>query len=176
MRQFLALFLSLLISLPWSALAAEGTIPGTPSPGIILEKNQVAPGQGAFFSDQAAISLLEALRDLGSFRDRLLTLQKELDSKDSEIGAYEDEAKNLEEARRQTAIGLAKAEFIIQNWEMIQKSMLLIVDEHRKVNATLKEANDQLMQALKDTRNELFWTKIFGVLGIVGIVASTFIK
>ena len=175
MKRFLALFLVFSISLPWPVLAAEGAIP-VPSPGIILDKNQAAPGQGAFFSDQAAISLLEALRDLNSFRDRLVNLQKELNSKDNQIGAYEDEAKNLEEARRQTAIGLAKTEFIIQNWELIQKSMLLIVDEHKKVNATLKEANDQLMQALKETRSELFWTKVFGVLGIVGTVVAAFVK
>lgn len=144
------------------------------SPGVELNPGDVVSESGAFFPGEAAIALLEALRDLKSLRAKLDVLAAELNSKDSEIASQKDSLTSLEEARAQTAIALAKAEFIIQNWELINRAMLSVIDEHRKVNAELRALNDQTLKALKEARTELWWTKVLSVIPVIGAGIAIF--
>ena len=161
------LCLCLLIAFPAYGRAAE-------IPAVELKRGEAAPDDGAFFSGGAAISLLEALRDLDAGRKKLDALLEETKNKDGEIASYKDTMANLEEARSQTAVALAKAEFIIQNWEMINKAMLSVIDEHRKISAELRALNEQTMAALKDARAELWWTRLFSAIPILGMAALLF--
>lgn len=145
------------------------------SPGIELRPGDAVSESGAFFPGEAAIALLETLRDLESLKARIEALLNEVKSKDQEIASQKESLKSLEEARAQTAIALAKAEFIIQNWELINRAMLSVIEEHKRLNAEMREFNQQTMAALKDARSELWWTRIFSAIPILGTAALLFV-
>ena len=166
MKLLAIVLMLLLVALP--ARAAE-------SPGIELAPGDAVSEHGAFFSGPAAIGLLEALRDLEAARSKTDALLKELGSREQEITEHKAASSALEAARQQTAIALAKAEFIIENWELIQRAMLSIIEEHKKVGAELRALNEQTMAALKDARSELWWTRIFSAIPILGTAALLFV-
>ncbi len=164
-----ALFLaSLLLIAPMRGIAAEIS-------GVELRPGDAVSEGGAFFPGEAAIGLLEALRDLESLKAKVDALLGELKLKEQEVASQKESLKSLEEARAQTAIALAKAEFIIQNWELINKAMLSVIEEHRRVNAEMRAFNEQTMTALKDARSELWWTKVFSIIPILGTAALLFV-
>lgn len=163
-----AILAGLIAIQPMNGFAAE-------SPGIELRPGDAVSDSGAFFPGEAAIALLETLRDLESLKARVEALLSEVKSKDQEIVSQKESLKSLEEARAQTAIALAKAEFIIQNWELINKAMLSVIEEHKRLNAEMRQFNEQTMAALKDARSELWWTRIFSAIPILGTAALLFV-
>ena len=167
MKAVALLLAVLLIASPITVAAAEVS-------GIELRPGDTVSDSGAFFPGEAAIGLLEALRDLESLKAKVDALLGELKSKDREIAPQRESLTSLEEARAQTATALAKAEFIIQNWELINKDMLSVIEEHRRVNADMRAFNEQTLAALKDARSELWWTKLFSMIPIIGTAALLF--
>src|SRR3990167_996622 len=167
MKAVALLLAVLLIASPITVAAAEVS-------GIELRPGDTVSDSGAFFPGEAAIGLLEALRDLESLKAKVDALLGELKSKGQEIASQRESLTSLEEARAQTATALAKAEVIIQNWELINKAMLSVIEEHRRVNADMRAFNEQTLAALKDARSELWWTKLFSMIPIIGTAALLF--
>jgi hypothetical protein len=137
-------------------------------PGVELKRNDPAPDDGAFFSGQSAISLLEALRDLKAYRAQLDILSQETKLKDEQIA-------NLEKSKQSADLAIFKAEFIISKWQLIDDTRKIVTEEYRIALTQLRETNDQLVKSLTATENKAWWDRVWSTIMIVAVGAFGFI-
>lgn len=161
------IILILLMLVAWPSHAQEPA-------GEALSPGQAAPVAGAFFTGDALVRLTEGLRDLESLQRRLEVINEELAAKSTQIAEQRESIQALETARAETAGALAKAEFVIQNWQLIYDSMRALMREHQALAAEQRNLNEQLSKELKSAHTELRWTKILAAIPLIGAIALAF--
>ena len=136
-----------------------------PVPGIYLRQGQVAPTDGVLFGDQSLIALVNALSEALMLREKVRVLEGQAAAlidgsaeKDNVIAALREQ-----KAQMQTAID--KLEFINANHKLIESA-------YKVANGIILEALKEAREDNKALRSELWWTKLFSALPIIGLIAT----
>lgn len=139
-----------------------------PIPGIPLNQGQVAPTDGILFGNESLLALVNALRETLTLREKVKILEGQAAAltdgsteKDSVIAA-------LQEQRTQMRIAIDRLEFINSNHKLIE-------DAYRTANGIMLEALKESREDNKALRSELWWTKIFSAIPIIGLIATAIV-
>lgn len=119
---------------------------------------------GVFFEGDAAISLLEALRDGESSQKKVEALLEQARARDQQIA-------EMESSKRSADVAVGKAEIIIDNWKLIDETRRAVVDEYKTALQQVRETNEQLTKTVRETENARWWDKVWSTI-IVGIVGA----
>ena len=148
---------SLLLILAWMILPVFGCAAEIdPNAGIHLRQGEVAPAEGYLFTDGGLIRLINRLRAVD-------TMEKRLEIAQEELSLTKEQVEQLKGAARNDMVSRALADQIIGNQKQERELFMEILNQYRLSLAELRED-------LKSARNEVFWAKVFGAVGPIGLI------
>jgi|SRR3990167_676790 len=136
-----------------------------PIPGVPLNQGQIAPNDGVLFGNESLIALANALRETLILREKVEILEGQAASMTDGSAEKDNVIAALQEQKMQMRIAIDKLEFINSNHKLIE-------DAYKIANGIILEALKESREDNKSLRSELWWTKIFSVIPIIGLIAT----
>ena len=136
-----------------------------PIPGIYLRQGQVVPTDGVLFSDESLIALVNALRETLILREKIKVLEGQAAALTDGSAEKDNVIAALQEQKKQMQIAVDKLEFINANHKLIEEA-------YKTANGIILDALKEAREDNRALRSELWWTKIFSALPIIGLIAT----
>ena len=136
-----------------------------PIPGIPLNQGQVAPTDGILFGNESVIALVNALREALVLREKVKILEGQAAALTNGSAEKDNVIAALQEQKTQMRIAIDKLEFINSNHKLIE-------DAYKTANGIILDALKESREDNKALRSELWWTKIFSAIPIIGLIAT----
>ena len=136
-----------------------------PIPGIYLRQGQVAPTDGVLFGDDSLIALVNALREMLTLREKVKILEGQAAALADGSADRDNVIAALREQKAQMQIAVDKLEFINANHKLIEEA-------YKTANGIILDALKEAREDNRALRSELWWTKIFSALPIIGLIAT----
>ena len=136
-----------------------------PIPGIPLNQGQIAPTDGVLFGNESMIALANALREALVLREKVKILEGQAAALTDGSAEKDNVIAALQEQKTQMKIAIDKLEFINSNHKLIE-------DAYKTANGIILEALKESREDNKTLRSELWWTKIFSAIPIIGLIAT----
>lgn len=136
-----------------------------PIPGIPLNQGQVAPIDGILFGNESMIALANALKEALILREKVKILEGQAAALTDGSAEKDNVIAALQEQKMQMRVAIDKLEFINSNHKLIE-------DAYKTANGIILEALRESREDNKALRSELWWTKVFSALPIIGLIAT----
>ena|SRR3990167_3791639 len=136
-----------------------------PTPGIPLRQGEAAPAEGILFADKSLIMLVRTLKEFTLSMEKVVILEGQVAAMGQESAEKDRAIAELQEAGRNLQVAIDKLEFINANHKLIEDALRTAADIYKQALMDAREDNKAL-------RSELFWTKIFSALPIIGVIAT----
>lgn len=136
-----------------------------PIPGIYLRQGEVASTEGVLFGDDSLIALVNALREALTLREKVKVLEGQAAALMDGSAEKDNVIAALQEQKKQMQIAIDKLEFINANHKLIEGA-------YKVANSIILEALKESREDNKSLRSELWWTKIFSAVPIIGLIIA----
>ena len=136
-----------------------------PIPGISLNQGQIAPTDGVLFGNESLIALVNALRETLTLREKVKILEGQAAALADGSAERDNVIAALQEQKTQMRIAIDKLEFINANHRLIENA-------HKTANGIILDALKEAREDNKALRSELWWTKIFSAIPIIGLIVA----
>ena len=136
-----------------------------PIPGIVLRQGQVSPTDGVLFGNESLIAITNVLREILTLREKVKVLEGQAAALVDGSAEKDNVISALQEQRAQMQIAINKLEFINANHKLIEDAYKVAAEIYKQALVDAREDN-------KSLRSELWWTKIFSAIPIIGLIAT----
>lgn len=136
-----------------------------PIPGVFLRQGEIAPAEGVLFFQESLVAIVNALQEREQLRAERDNLQAQVGTLKAESEELQTAIGQLKEANQKLDLANQKADFMISNFNVI-------LGMYKQALIDVQASRQALVEDNKALRSELWWTKILGVLPIIGLIAT----
>lgn len=135
------------------------------SAGIRLHQGETAPTDGVFFGGDSLIALANALTDLSLSIEKIRALEGQSGALEQESAEKDKVIAALQEVNRNLQAAIEQLKFVNSNHKLIE-------DAYKTANGIILDALKEAREDNRALRSELWWTKIFGAIPVIGLIVA----